>query len=166
MNNFIIFLLCGLMIFNPHLVQANGPDLPEITVPSNEDDVGEALSPLRRSQRAPFTGVLLSPAAVAKISVRLRSIDEEIQIEINKIKAEAAAHAEFVISQKKAEFDADMAIIQANLEFCEEQKNALERDLIKEKQSRPSRSLWFSLGILTGAGITLTILFAANQLGI
>lgn len=165
MNKFIASL-CMLLTINSGVVRADVPDFPRIDVPPSENNVGEALSPLRKGQRAPFTGVLLSPAAVAKTTITLKSIEEEIQIEINKLKAEAIAQTELIVAQKKAEFDADISIIRANLEFSTHQRDALEKELIMERRTRPSRILWLSVGILAGSGITLTILFASHKLGI
>lgn len=165
MKRFITLLMSGIMIINPFMVKAN-PDLPQVNVPESESNIGEAISPIRKGQKAPFTGVLLSPAAVATLSVRLNSFQDEIQLEINKIKSEAAAEAQLIIAQKKAEFEADLTIIKANLEFSEKEKEFLQKSLEEEKRNRPSRSIWFSLGVLTGAGVTLTILFASKQMGI
>lgn len=166
MNKFIVLLMCGLAIINPVIIHAKDFDLPQVVTPENEESVGEALSPLRKGQKAPFSGVLLSPAAIANITVKLSSFDDEIQLEINKIKAEAAAEAQLIISQKKAEFEADMAIIKANLESLEKENVFLQEELEEEKRNRPSRGVWFSLGVLAGVGITVTILFASKQLGI
>jgi hypothetical protein len=166
MKKIVTLLMSGLMTLNSFTVKAADPLLPQINVPESEVNVGEAISPLRKGQKAPFTGVLLSPAAVASLTVRLSFFQDEIQLEINKIKAEAAAEIQLSVSQKKAEFEADMAIIKANLEFSEKQKDLLQKSLDEEIKNRPSRSTWFSLGILAGTGVTLTILFATRQSGI
>lgn len=141
-------------------------ELPVPVLLEGEPDPGRVISPIRKGQRTPFSGVVLSPQAVATLIVRLNSLDEEIQIEINRVKAEMMAEMSLRLAQQKSSYEADLSIVRANLDSAEAQKNILGDKLQKEIRNRPSRAIWFSLGVLGGVGLTVGVLFAVANSGI
>lgn len=52
-------------------------------VSHDNSDVGEVIYPIAAGAPSPFSGVLLSPKAIAKITVELRSFDEKQKIAVN-----------------------------------------------------------------------------------
>lgn len=86
---------------------AQSAQLPPAPTPGvNEPNVGEAISPMKIGQRAPFTGLLLSPAAVAKITVELNHIDDKVKLEVDR-----------AVMRQKAEDDLKLATVQAELTY-------------------------------------------------
>lgn len=125
----------------------------------NEPDVGAAISPMKRNQQAPFTGVLLSPAAVASIIADINSKNEAIRIEVDRaIKSQSAKH-EYDISLLKLRSESDNKISQIRIDEQRKELNRVDEQLKKEREDRPNPMVWASLGL--GAGIILSTLTAS-----
>lgn len=167
MLKYLLVSFLSLSILSRDLVaRSQDFELPVPALLEGETDPGRVIAPLRKGQRTPFTGVVLSPQSVAEIIVRLNSLDDEIQIEINRVKAEMMAEMSLRLERQKSQHDADTSVFKANIESLEEQKNILDQTLQNEIKNRPSRSVWFSLGVLGGVGLTIGILFAVSNSGI
>src|SRR5712691_5395248 len=90
-----------------------------LTVPTtgpSEPDVGAALSPLRKSQPATFTGVLLSPVAVAAIIAELSSTKDLVKIEVDKVRTDEQVKATFQVNEVKSRAEADQKVAQAQFD--------------------------------------------------
>lgn len=133
------------------------PPIPE--VPKNEPNVGEAVSPMKRGQTAPFTGLLLSPAAVAKIIADIESKNDEIQLEVEKATAEQSAHHEYEKSIMKIRSESDSKIFTIRIDGQQKEIDRLDAQLKQERESRPNVFAWTALGL--GAGVLLSTLTAA-----
>lgn len=158
------FLIISFAFIGP--LRAQDWNLPVPTLLEDEIDPGASVSPLKKNQRAPFTGVLLSPMAVALLTTKLNSLDEEIQLELNKLRAELMAEMKLKLDNQKSTYEADISILNSNLESVTAQRQSLYEQLQNEIKNRPSKPLWFSLGVLSGVGLTIGILFAISNSGI
>ena len=90
-------ILCFALLFGtsrPALAD-NGITFPEVPVVAGEPDVGAAVSPMKKGDKAPFSGVLLSPRAVATIIAQIHATTDQIKIEVDKAKAESKAQCDF-----------------------------------------------------------------------
>lgn len=132
--------------------------LPEVSV--LESDVGEAISPLKKGNRAPFTGILLSPEAVAKIKVDLDSIDDLIKIENEKITNQLNAEFVLKLNDMSIKNKSDIQIFEARVESLNFQNEDLSSKLQREIKNRPNKWLWFITGVGIGIGLTLGIIFS------
>ena len=121
----------------------------------NESSPGSAISPLQKFQAAPFTGVLLSPLAVAKIITDLENREEETKIEIENAvrKAEATCSYEKTILENK--IAADSLISAAQIEARNKEILALEKALEKELNDKQDPLVWGLIGLAAGV-ITTT----------
>jgi len=137
-------------LINPSLVL----DLKTVT----NEEIGEAISPLKKGTRAPFAGVLLSPAAVARINVEFDSLSETIDIEVKRMRLEIEAEKEKEIKNKTAEFLSDSSILNAQLDSAQKNQEYLAKELQKEIDNRPSRTTWFILGAGT-VTVAATVLY-------
>ena len=164
MLNKILSIILSIAILISPAARAEDFDIPLPALIQGEVDPGYAISPMKKGQKAPFSGVLLSPGATAEITVRLNSAKDDIRLEVNKVKLEMAALNDLNLEKKRLEYEADLEIIRSNLEFTTKQKDAAIIALEIEKEERPSKTFWFSLGTITGIGLSLTILFAAKEL--
>jgi hypothetical protein len=132
--------------------------LPPAQLAPGEKDPGLALSPMKKGQKAPFTGVLLSPSAVANVIVELKSIDERLQIEIAAATKKQTAICEKSTSDIKTKQEADRKILQADIDDKARSILAKEREIKKLRDEQTNPWAWFSVG--AAGGITLTVLTA------
>lgn len=163
MKKFLSALLIGTMLSTSLPVYAEPPELPTPELVAGEKDVGAALSPMRRGQTAPFTGVLLSPRAAANITVELRNVEERIKIAIERQQAEDAAKCTAKVEEGKIKSVADTKVFQAQLDSANKQNSILTQRLLKEEQDRPNVLLWTSLGAAGGVVVTVLVVFATAQ---
>jgi hypothetical protein len=78
---FCIFLtLVPTALYAQNIPVAGTLDVPLLSLAEGEHDVGDALSPMRMGQRAPFTGVLVSNHAVAILLVDRLSLNAQCRI--------------------------------------------------------------------------------------
>lgn len=140
------------------------PDPPKLQL--TEPIIGEVITPIKIKQEAPYTGVLLSPAAVASLTVRLNNTQEQIKLEVDKANGEANARCVFKLDSAKNVFDTELGILQVKLESSNEKMKLLNEELSKQTNKQPS-SFWFGVGVTAGVigGILLTsfAVYAVNQ---
>lgn len=137
------------------------PAVPALT--KNEPDVGEALSPMQRGQVAPFTGVLLSPKAVASIMAQTRTANDKLKLEVETARAEERAHCEFRLSEVKTILEADKKILQAQVDEKTRRITILEETLKKNETSSTEILGWSALSFGLGVGLTILTTFAIGQ---
>ncbi len=173
LKNFVSMALIAVqaVAVTPLYAQATN-DLP-MTLPAppplapGEVDVGAAISPMRRGQLAVFTGVLLSPLAVATVVAELNSIQERINLEIDRTEAVERASCQFKLDEAKNAHETDKKIFFAQIEAKDKYIITL-NDVIKENESNtPNTPLWVGLGIgagfLAGVAATVVTVYAVNQ---
>lgn len=144
-------------------------DVSKLVVPElrlDEPDVGAAVSPMKKGQVAPFTGVLLSPRAVAGIVTQLNSFDEQVAIEVDRAKAQVAARCTLDLSDASARCAATEKILNARIASQGTEVKRLTGLLEKHEKKAPAR-LWISLGcgagFIFGVGLTVLTTYAVNQ---
>lgn len=163
---FVALLTSLSLILSPLDAFAENPrriDLPKVDVPSGEEDIGAAISPMPKGIRAPFTGLLLSPRAVATLITEISSYQELLEIETRRLKQEYDADIEFRLKKLKIEHETDMSVLKVRLESSNTTISNLEKSLQEEIDSRPNVFLWMSLGVAGGIALTLLTLFATTQ---
>lgn len=138
-------------------------ELPSISTPEGEKDPGKALSPMKMLQKAPFSGILLSPKVVAEIVSRLNSVDQ-----LQKIAADEAREQEREVcknekNNNQIKFDSDKSILQAQIEYNKNLVVAYEKQLEIEKSSHIPGGVWYTLGAVSGTAITILSVFAIAQ---
>ena len=143
---------------------ADGITLPPAPQPiPGETDVGAAISPMKKGQVAPYTGVLLSPKATAIIITQLNSFDEQVKIEVDKAKAESKAQCDFALAEQKNQLETDKKVLQASVDEKLKRINALEQRVKDAESSRPNTLMWAGLGFGTGIVLTVLTTYAVTQ---
>jgi hypothetical protein len=133
---------------------------------SAEPDVGMTTAPLRKGDKAPFTGVLLSPSAAASIIADIKNHAAAISIEVDKTKKEAEAKCEFDKKNLKADAEADKKIMQAQIDDQKTTITRLDKDLKAAEAAMPSRTVWFGVGFVGGIVLTvITVYGVSNAIG-
>lgn len=145
--------------------QATIPDPPP-PVPG-EIDVGAAISPMKKGQIAPFTGVLLSPKATATIIAQLNTLQDQIKIEVDHARAEEKAKCDFRVNETTNRLETDKKILQAQVDEKGKQVVILNDALKQAEANRPNTPLWVGLGtgagLVVGIGLTVLTVYAVNQ---
>jgi hypothetical protein len=147
-------------------------DLPEQVLPDpprlqlTEPIIGEVITPIKLGQEAPYTGVLLSPAAVASLTVRLNNTQEQIKLEVVKANGEANARCVFKLDSAKNIYDTEKGVLQVKLETSDAKIKILNEELAKQVNKQPS-SFWFGVGVVGGVAVGILVtsfaVYAVNQ---
>lgn len=142
---------------------AHAQELPEITTPDGETDPGEAISPMKLGQKAPFSGVLLSPKAVASIVAKLKSNEKMKQLAA----AEAKEAAEEVCKNEKnllaIRTDADKEILNARIESNKQIIGIYEKKIQEVSASQSDTALLVGLGAAGGIVASILTVLAVSQ---
>ena len=131
---------------------------PAPALPAGEPDVGPAISPMYRGQVAPFTGILLSPRAVAILTVNITSFPQLVKIEVDRAVSTCEAKSARDIENQRITLDTDKKILQAKLDDKVAESVALNDMLKSSTTSSTETALWVGGGFLIGA---LTTMFVA-----
>lgn len=133
------------------------PPVPPLA--KNETDVGEAISPMKKGQTAPFTGLLLSPKAIASIIADIQSRNEEIQIEIQRVIETAEIQHSYEMTVERIRNESDNKLSLNRIQEQRKEIDRLDAALKKEKEDRPNPIVWAAVGV--GAGVLVSTLTAA-----
>jgi len=129
--------------------------------------VGAAISPMRKGQAVPFTGVLLSPKATATIITQLKLFPDLLAIEVNKTRGEELARCNFRVSEVETRLEADKKILGAQLEERNKHISILVEQGKQDEKNRVNTPVWVGLGatagFVIGAGLTVLTAYALNQ---
>lgn len=157
-SGLISAVMATAILITPARGKADAPTMPPVPKTS-EPDPGPVMSPLRKGQAAPFTGVLLSPSAAASIIAEIKSIDAKVAIEVDKAKKDASAKSAFDLKEAEARCTADKKVLQAGVESRDVRIKILEDKV----SSAPTPALWVSLGAAGGIAVTaLTVFIVAS----
>lgn len=126
----------------------------------DEKDVGPAISPMKKKQIAPFTGVLLSPAAVAAVITDYKTAEQKTEIEVKKAVGLIEAKRAFDVSEIKASSEADKKIMKASLD----EKTARIKILEDQVANVPSRTTWAGIGFVGGVIFSALTAFVVVQI--
>lgn len=164
MKNGIIASMLLISFLNTNVVFAEElTKLPKIETPYGEIDPGEAISPMKRDQRAPFTGVLLSPKATAKIIIDLSSLDERVKLEVK----HAVETQSVICLREKNEItikaEADKNILNASVQEKLRTIRMYEEQLKKEANKTDPGTL-VGIGAAVGAVLTTLTALAISQI--
>jgi len=149
---------------DPFFTKGFTKSLPSTKLLPGEKDPGNAISPMKRGQRAPFSGVLFSPSAVATTIVEFESFEERLHIEIMKSVAEERAAGDKRLSDANAIAVADKKVLQSNFDAAKREATAFKIELKDLKDSQPNPYLWAGLGGAGGIVFTLLTVFAVTQI--
>ena len=107
---------------------------------------------------APFTGILLSPRAVAILTVNITSFPQLVKIEVDRAVSTCEAKSARDIENQRITLDTDKKILQAKLDDKVAESVALNDMLKSSTTSSTETALWVGGGFLIGA---LTTMFVA-----
>lgn len=154
MKQIIAIIIAFAMIFFSLPVMAAEPTSSDVSLGAAGLTLGK-VSPLEKGERAPFDGVLLDPAAAAKLMVDQQEADNKCQIEINKHVETEKAKLQLDLANMKASRDALKKELAIRMSIKDEHIKFLENDAVKNAK-KSQNSVWWFMGGLAG-GILLSI---------
>ena len=122
-----------------------------------------AISPLKKGQPAPFSGVLFTPRAAASVATEISTFRERSRIEITAAVASAEAKKDFKYDEAAAACKTDKNVLRTAVETERNRSILLEKEFKKLKDEMPSKNLWLGIGVLGGATLTLLTVFAVSR---
>lgn len=157
MNKLIAIICCFLVLWTPIAAQAAGDIKPDSVSPG-------VITELRKGQHAPYSGILFSKEASAKLFTQLKFTEQECQLRISK-----------KLDLLRLDYDTRLKLSRLKLDI-EIEKNikliAVKDDRIEflEKNLKPSPwyesgEFWFAMGVVGGILITVASGYAISQAG-
>lgn len=128
------------------------------------------ITPLKKGQQAPFPGVLFSQPASAAIVSEINALKDKLKADVNKAVTIAVADKQFEIDKVASSCKKDKVDLNAEITGKTNYIVRLEKDLkyseerIKKlEEEKPSRSTWFTVGLVGGIVATVATVFAIGQ---
>lgn len=128
------------------------------------------VSPLKKSQPAPFAGVLFSQPAAAGVVAELSITKERTSAEVTKAVKLAVADKQLELDDFKAQCKSEKTVLGVDIAAKKKDIARLDAELsaangrIKKLEGdMPSRSTWFTVGLISGIVTTVAAVFAVNQ---
>lgn len=113
------------------------------------------VTPVIKGQMVPYSGVLLSPEAVAKIITDAQECSQRIKIEIDHARDVQKALDDKKLADIQADIERDKKIFQAGITSRDGQIKDLSLALQKSENSRNNNWVWVAGGVLAGALLTV-----------
>jgi len=159
MNKFTAILCAFLLVWTPMTAYAD--DTPPAKVDVTNVNLGK-VSQLRKGQHAPFSGVLLSDEAAARLFADIKFSERECQLRLTRELKINTLQLTSQIDALKLRLDIESTRSQGLLGVKDERIKFL------EKNWRPtpwyeSGEFWFAMGVVGGILITVASGYAISQ---
>lgn len=125
-------------------------------------DGNPVITPLRKGQLAPYSGVLFSPEASAKVITELESFPERTKIEVEAAVKTAEAKKDFKISEVQSQCKTDKDVLQASIDSKNAEEIILQNRVKELEDNVPNKPLIFGAGFIGGILFTLATVFAVS----
>ena len=112
---------------------------------------------LEAGEPAPFSGRLFNDAASQLIADEIQDATDKCLIELDYQVGIALAKKNEQIAELKSKHKYDKEVLASKIESQQERIEELE-----QLKTPPKRQFWFTLGLITGVGITIAIAQAVN----
>jgi hypothetical protein len=137
------------------------PPVPQLEL--DEPDVGKAISPMKKGQRAPFTGILLSVGAVADLTVHLEQEPKREKIQLDRALGLQMSEHQLQLDLLSARSEADASIAKARLDAQLKANDLLVKRVNVLESEAGNTTMWFGIGFAGGVVVTIAIVYAASQ---
>jgi hypothetical protein len=131
----------------------------------DEPDVGSVVTPMKRGQKAPYTGVLFSKKAVSETIAEFKNKDKECKLRVDKLRKDLKAIHKLEKTKIQLELEATKKSCKIKVDARDETIQFMDKRI--EKIGNPKTEMWFVIGASGGfvIGVTLAILtvFATSE---
>jgi len=132
--------------------------LPSIASADETPFIAPVITPVTKGTPVPFTGILLTPEAVARIVAEAKDCPKRAAVEVERARGEEKALSEKALADVKSDAKRDREVMQAGLDQRDGNIKDLTDRLQKSENSRSLTWLWAGGGVIAGAVIvTLSI---------
>jgi len=145
-----VLLVCASLV--PTRVYADA-NVPTISQPSGEKDPGNVLTVVKKDNLVPFTGILLSPRAVAELLAKNAMAQKEAELAAARATETQIIRDSAQIRGLQVELDAEKKSEGERLTIRDNRISQLEKDLIASESNKTNPLTWF----LIGAGTTAVV---------
>lgn len=153
-KNFVTSALCILAVFS-HSMPASANTL--------SDEIGKAtVTDLKKGEVAPFSGILLSRTAAAKLYGQLNFFEEECKLQLSKELDITKIKYGAEVDALKLKLDVETVRTEKLLEIKDERIQFLEKNW-QPPSWYESGEFWLAVGIVSGVLITATAGHALNS---
>ena len=129
---------------------------------ADEAWVPPIITTVQKGAPAPFTGVLLTPEAVAKVIAEAKDCPKRVEVEVTRARDEEKAHGDKAMADVQADAKRDKAVLQAGIEQRDGMVKDLAGRLEKSEQARANTWLVAGGGVLAGAVLVILTVVAVN----
>lgn len=141
-------------------------NIPDVLL-SNIIDSEGVITPLKKNQRAPYDGVLLSPVAVATIITQIKSFQDQAKLDLEFEKKQEQANCQYRIDELTTTCNTDKKVLMAQLDQQKSQIDVLSKQLDSELKNKPNVQLWTGIGVgvgfVVGVGLSALTIYAIGQ---
>ena len=113
------------------------------------------VSPVSKGQPSPFTGVLFSPEAVAKVVAKVDGDAALAKLALQKHADDDAARLKFQVDSLTSKCTEDKRNLQAIVDDGKRQITILENQLKKNAAPKLSGGTWFGIGVASGVVVAV-----------
>jgi uncharacterized protein YpuA (DUF1002 family) len=128
-----------------------------------ETPPGPVMAPLKKADKAPYTGVLLSPTALAQIMSELQTQSDRTKAEVDKVTNTERAQCNLRVGNLTAEQVSAVKQTEAHIEAANAEKGVLINRVKQLEDDYPNIMLWSIGGIVVGASIAGLAAFAVTR---
>lgn len=121
-----------------------------------------SITPLQKAQPAPYTGVLLSPEAVAQVVAQKDTAAKALDLAIQHQIELDGAQLKLQVDEQNSTCTADKKVFQAQIDDGSKQIKIL-TDQLKNQSSGPGVPVWIGIGAAGGIVVTLAAVFAVSR---
>ncbi len=131
---------------------------------SQEDSTDEEkISPIKIGDRAPYSGILFSTSAAAKIAVEKENEEAKCNIKVEKEVSLIEAKYTLLLNNEKASRESAQNSLKEIRKLKDEQILFMAKQLEKTQPKRDLTPLWISVGLVSGILVMLASGLALKQ---
>jgi hypothetical protein len=169
LNRFFSFFVLVVFMFG-YVVPVYAADpvvdpasLPPVTMVAGEVPVGNVISPMKLGQKAMFSGLLLSPSAVATVISNLDHQKQACDIEVKKATDTDTAQCTLKVTIADNATVRVQSVSDAEVKSRDAQIKTLSDALQKAQSSSSSPYIWAVVGVVSGIALTLGTVFLVSK---
>jgi len=141
----LIALIMTLVLLIPSVASADDP----------APWIAPVITPLAKGTIAPFTGILLTPEAVARVIAEAKDCPKRAQVEADNARAVEKARGDKALADVRSDAKRDHEVQQAGIDQRDGNIKDLTTRLQASENARGNTWLWAGGGVLAGAALVV-----------
>jgi len=127
------------------------------------EDQMPVIAPVKKSEAAPFDGVVLSPEAVAATISTQELLKKQSELSVSFVEQKCVLEKDHAVKEVTIKNEADTKILKAQLESSKKDQDQLAAALKEEINSRPNLLLWTGGSVIVGVAATVIIVMLIQK---